>query len=164
VRQRRSLAQLDPARPPLRWLLRAPLALYRARLGWLLGGRFAELTVRGRKSGLPRKAVLEVLERERQTGAVLIASAWGERSEWFRNLAAHPLARVRSGFRSFEADARVLDERAAAAALGRYVEQHRLAYRWFIGPLLLGTRATGSAAEVAAAARTIRILSLTPAR
>ena len=34
--------KLDPTRPPLRWLLRLPSLLYTARLGWLLGERFAQ--------------------------------------------------------------------------------------------------------------------------
>jgi hypothetical protein len=33
----RALPNFDPRQPPLRWLLRLPIALYRLGLGWLLG-------------------------------------------------------------------------------------------------------------------------------
>ena len=39
---------------------RLPIGLYRLRLGWLLGDRLL-LTHIGRKSGLPRQAVIEVV-------------------------------------------------------------------------------------------------------
>ena len=47
-----------------RWLFRMPIGLYRLRLGWLLGDRFLLLHHTGRKSGLPRQAVVEVVTRE----------------------------------------------------------------------------------------------------
>jgi deazaflavin-dependent oxidoreductase (nitroreductase family) len=155
------LAAHDPRRPPLRWILRAPLALYRLRLGWLLGGRFVELTVPGRRSGLPRRVVLEVLRRDPASGALWVASAWSERAEWFRNLVAHPRARVRSGLRQLEATAEVLDDESAARELARYARDHPLAY-WLIGPLLVGGRGSGSPDEIAAVARGLRIVRLAP--
>jgi hypothetical protein len=52
VRARRRCA-LDPHRPPPRWLLRLPLALCRAGLGWPLGERVPTLTVHGRAAAGP---------------------------------------------------------------------------------------------------------------
>jgi hypothetical protein len=45
----------------VRALLRLPILLYRLHLGWLLGHRFLLLTHVGRKSGLQRRTVLEVV-------------------------------------------------------------------------------------------------------
>jgi deazaflavin-dependent oxidoreductase (nitroreductase family) len=84
-------------RPSLRRLLRAPIWLYRARLGWLLGHRFVYVAHRGRVSGARREVVLEVIERDRQSGAVTVVSAWGPKAQWFRNLQAHPPLEIRLG-------------------------------------------------------------------
>src|SRR5690606_12262413 len=46
-----------------RSLVRAPIALYKAGLGWLLGSRILMLEHRGRSSGLRRYVCLEVVER-----------------------------------------------------------------------------------------------------
>jgi len=156
------LAAIDPRQPPLRWALRAPVLLYRLHLGWLLGGRFAELTVRGRRSGSLRRVVLEVLRRDEASEALFVASAWGERAEWFRNLAAYPRACVRSGRRRFPARAEVLSEEDAARELVSYVRDHAIAYRWLIGPLLTGRLVRGTPEELAQAARGLRIVRLSP--
>ena len=47
----------------VRWLVRAPIWLYRARLGFLFGERLLMLEHTGRKSGLLRLAVLEIVAR-----------------------------------------------------------------------------------------------------
>jgi len=152
------LVELDPTRPPLGWLLRFPSLLYRANLGWLLGQRFLELTVRGRKSGLARRVVLEVIGHDPSGAGLIIASAWGPRAQWFRNVQACPRAQARVGRREFAAEVVPLDERAAAEALQEYAQTHRWAYRWFIGRLLLGHRPVSTPAEFAGLARSVPIL------
>ena len=158
------LGQLDPTRPPLRGLLRLPQHLYRAHLGWLLGHRFVQLTTRGRKTGLPRAVVLEVLGRERETASWLVASAWGARAQWLRNAEACPRVEVRVGHERFPADLEHLPEDAAAAQLRAYARDHSWAYRFFIGPLLLGRRPAGTVAEFDELARTLPVLRLRPVR
>jgi deazaflavin-dependent oxidoreductase (nitroreductase family) len=152
------ISKLDPTRPPLRWLLRFPSFFYKANLGWLLGERFVQLTVRGRKTQLPRQVVLEVVGREPSTGDLIIASAWGSGAQWFRNLQQEPRAHVRVGRRRFTADVSVLSEEAAATALREYARVHPWAYRWFIGPLLLGRRPTGRPEEFADLTRDVPLL------
>jgi len=156
------IAKLDPTQAPLRWFLRFPSLLYSANLGWLLGERFAELTVRGRNTGLPRTVVLEVIGRDPSTGGLVIASAWGARAEWFRNLQAFPHAQVRVGRRYFGAEVSRLSEAEAARALREYARAHPWAYRWFIGPLLLGRRPAATPAEFAVLARSVPVLALAP--
>ena len=62
------------------------------------------------------------------------------------------------GSRQFAAEVLVLGEHAAAEALHEYAEAHRLAYRWFIGPLLLGRRPAVTLDEFAGLARIVPIL------
>ncbi|MDP4014762.1 MAG: nitroreductase family deazaflavin-dependent oxidoreductase [Candidatus Nanopelagicales bacterium] len=69
---------------------RAPIWLYRHKLGWMMSGRFLLLNHIGRKSGLPRQAVVEVVRHDEQAHGYVICSGWGEKSQWFQNLMAHP--------------------------------------------------------------------------
>jgi deazaflavin-dependent oxidoreductase (nitroreductase family) len=156
------LAGIDPRKPPWRWLFRLPLQLYRARLGWLLGARFLALTTRGRKSGAPRSVVLEVLAREPATGGYVVASGWGPRAQWARNVEAFPFADVRVGRRRFRARVEKLSRADATEQLAAYAQRHRLAYRLVIGPLLLGRRPRGTADELAELARAMPLFALRP--
>ncbi len=72
-----------------RALVRAPILAYRCGLGALLGGRFVLLTHVGRTTGSPRQVVLEVVGRGEAPGSYLVASGYGARAQWFRNVLAH---------------------------------------------------------------------------
>lgn len=72
-----------------RFFMRAPIQLYRFRLGGLLGKRFLLLEHVGRSSGLLRRTVLEVVEHP-EGGDPVIVSGLGESSQWFRNVSANP--------------------------------------------------------------------------
>lgn len=106
-----------------RWIVRAPIPLFRAGLGWLFGGRFVMVEHIGRKSGEPRYVVLEVIERE--TNALRVASGHGPRAQWLKNLAANPAARLWVGrSKGVPAAARILPASDAAAVLARYARVH----------------------------------------
>jgi len=157
----RALPSFDPRRPPLRWLLRLPISLYRLGLGWLLGGRFVLLTVRGRKTGLPRPLVLEVLGPDPQTGGVFVASAWGGSAQWLRNLEACPNAQAQVGRRSFPAEVLRLPEHAGEEQLRNYARRHPLAGR-VIFSLLLGRQPMGTEDKFAVLSRSVPILLVRP--
>jgi deazaflavin-dependent oxidoreductase (nitroreductase family) len=80
----------------VRWLARAPIGLYRARLGFLLGSRLLMPEHLGRKSGTRRYVVLEVVAHPRP-GAYVMASGFGARAQWFRNVRANPHVRIYAG-------------------------------------------------------------------
>lgn len=62
-------------------------ALYALGLGPLVGRLILLLTTTGRKSGLPR---VTPLQYEESDGAILVGSARGRKSDWFRNVVANP--------------------------------------------------------------------------
>src|SRR3954468_4029529 len=72
-----------------RSLLRLPLAAYRYGLGFLFGHRLVLVSHTGRRSGRLHEVVLEVVARS-PTGAVTVASGYGPRADWYRNLLADP--------------------------------------------------------------------------
>jgi deazaflavin-dependent oxidoreductase (nitroreductase family) len=114
-----------------RALARAPLWLYRARLGFLFGSRMLMLEHVGRTSGTRRLAVLEVVGHP-VPDTYLVASGFGERAQWFRNLMADPRARVAvAGHGLRAATARRLPAAEADAVLADYIRRHPRAWARF---------------------------------
>src|SRR5699024_100398 len=104
--------------------VRAPIALYRNGFGWLLGSRMMMLEHVGRTSGLPRHAVLAVIRRPARD-RLMVASGFGRRSQWYRNLEAEPRCHVSSGrIRRRPAEAVLLSPSGSEAELDRYRKEH----------------------------------------
>jgi deazaflavin-dependent oxidoreductase (nitroreductase family) len=119
-------------RPPqgcLAALFRLPAHLYRWHLGWLLGSRFLLLRHRGRKTGIMHENVLEVIRRDRDGARWYVASGWGERAQWYRNIVADRRVSVTAGRRTFDADARPLSPDESRRVLDDYRERHRWAIK-----------------------------------
>lgn len=107
-----------------RAIVRAPIVLYRAGLGFIFGHRLLLLEHLGRKSGQRRYVVLEVVGRS-AAGGYLVASGFGAKAQWYRNLVAHPQARIRVGWSGYlPARARLLEADETMAVLRGYAEQH----------------------------------------
>ncbi len=107
-----------------RWLVRAPIWLYRARLGVLLGSRLLMVEHVGRRSGRSRYVVLEVVDHPKPR-IYIVVSGFGTRAQWFRNIQANPQVRVYvASQKPSPATGRRLDTSAATATLGRYAAAH----------------------------------------
>jgi deazaflavin-dependent oxidoreductase (nitroreductase family) len=112
----------------VRWLVRAPIWLYRARLGFLLGSRILMLEHTGRTTGARRYVVLEVIDHPRP-GTYVVVSGFGTRAQWFRNVRASPRVRVYArGRQPAPATARLLTSDETAAALAGYAAGHPRAW------------------------------------
>lgn len=111
-----------------RRLVRAPIWLYRARLGFLFGSRLLMLEHIGRTSGRRRYVVLEVVDRP-SPDRWIVAAGFGEHAQWLRNTEVNPNVRIyRSSRKAAPAIASRLDPTAAAAALRRYAAVHPRAW------------------------------------
>jgi len=139
-----------------RLFFRAPILLYRARLGFLMGGRFLMLEHTGRKSGRRRYTVLEVVRHDRQAGTYVVASGWGERADWFRNVIKAPEVTVSSGFRRRPARAIRLSPELAERELCDYARRHPAAFR-ALARIMLGDAAEG---DCHAAAQVVPMVAL----
>lgn len=107
-----------------RTLMRAPVWIYRARAGALFGARILMLEHIGRKSGAPRYVVLEVVDHVSRD-AYVVASGFGRKAQWFRNIEANPRVRVYlGGHAPRPASARILDQHEAAQTLTAYRSRH----------------------------------------
>lgn len=151
-----------PPRGLLRWLARTPIWLYRARLGWLLDNRFLMLTHTGRKSGLPRHVILEVIRYEKAADTYFIAAGFGEKADWFLNICHNPEVTVNVGRRRFQATAERLPMTEAVNKFKDYARRYPVATK-AIAPMF-GYPWDGTEAGYEAMARLIPILALRPVR
>lgn len=119
-----------------RWLMRLPIPLYRAGLGWMLGERFVMIETLGRVSREPRFVVVEVVQRGPRS--LCVASGFGAKAQWYRNLRANGVAYLSTGrARRVPAEAQLLDAEASAEVLRDYERRHPVAWH-VLGPVMRG--------------------------
>ena len=133
----------------LRALFRLPVFAYRWRCGRFLGHRFLLLIHTGRRSGLCRETVLEVIEYRRDGPEAVVMSAFGTQADWLRNIEARRNPMVVIGSQCFMVTHRRLGAEEAVAVLLRYQRRN-----WLVAPLirlvlsrLVGWRFDGSPAH-----------------
>jgi deazaflavin-dependent oxidoreductase (nitroreductase family) len=113
------------------YLFRTPVYLYHWHLGWLFGHRCLMLTHTGRRTGLRRQTVLEVVEYRKEGPEVVVANGFGPDCDWVRNIQADPNEEVTVGFQHFAASHRFLEEEEAIQVIQRYERRNR-----FIAPIV----------------------------
>ena len=113
------------------YLFRAPVYLYHWHLGWLFGKRCLLLTHTGRRTGLRRQTVLEIVEYRRQGPEVVVANGFGPDSDWVRNIEARADEQVDVGSQHFSASHRFLGAEEAMGVIQRYEHRNR-----FIAPIV----------------------------
>jgi len=104
----------------LRLAFRLPIYLYHLNLGWILGHRFLLFVHLGRKSGLLRETVLEVILYDPATRETVVLSAWGEKADWYRNIEAVPALEVRTGGQRYVPEQRFLAPEVNHAVISYY--------------------------------------------
>lgn len=111
-------------------LLRLPVYLYRARLGFLMGQRVLLLTHRGRVSGRDYQTPMEVVDHDHETGEYIVCSGTGPDADWYRNIAVRPTEQVQVRNQRWRPRQRLLDQQEAAHRFARYERHHpRIAKR-----------------------------------
>jgi deazaflavin-dependent oxidoreductase (nitroreductase family) len=143
-----------------RLAFRLPIYLYRLDLGRLLGHRFLLLVHRGRKSGLLRETVLEVLlhvPAARESGVLY---AWGEKGDWYRNVGATPALEIRTGGQRYVPEQRFLAPEENHAVISDYGRRHPLAFRVFAR--VFGYPLGGTEAARREGASSLRLVAFRP--
>jgi len=137
----KTVARTARSRPSgaLRMAFRLPIYLYRLRLGWLRGHRVLLLTHRGRRSGRIRQTPLEVLRYDPATAESVVVSAWGEKSDWYRNIEVNPAIEIQTGRERYVPEQRFLSPEEVYAEIADYERHHpwlvRAIPRWLGHPL-----------------------------
>lgn len=111
----------------LKWLLKAPVVLYSADAGWLLGHRFLLLAHRGRRTGRVYRTVLEVVAWDAAAREAVVVSGFGRTSQWYRNVLARDPVEVRIARLRFVPRMRQVDDNEAASVLADYERRNRIA-------------------------------------
>ncbi len=144
----------------MRALFRMPIHLYRWKLGPLLRKRFVLLQHRGRNSGMERHVVLEVINIDPHTDTVTVASGYGTRSQWYRNLCAEPNASIQLGNRRWAVRASFPTAEEGGVIMATYASRHRrVAIRLC---RFMGFAVDGSPADFQQVGEHIRFVRLTP--
>ncbi len=148
----------------LRYLFRAPVYLYRWGLGWMFGKRLLMLAHIGRRSGLRRHTVLEVVEYRKEGPEVVVVNGFGPDCDWIRNIAATHVEEVTVGSQHFAAEHRYLGEEEAAKVMQDYEYRNR-----FITPIvhaglswLLGWQYRGSDSDRRRMVRQLPLIAFRP--
>ncbi|MEV0168752.1 deazaflavin-dependent oxidoreductase (nitroreductase family) [Nonomuraea fuscirosea] len=142
-----------------RRLWRLPILLYRLRLGRLLGGRVMLLTHTGRVSGLPRRAVIEVVQHDEQ--GYVAASGFGVRADWYRNVMTTSEVVLQVGGKTLRATAAPISADDGAELMARYAPRHPVAARRLCQ--IMGFAVDGSEADYREVGRRIPFVRFTPA-
>ncbi|MCP5058619.1 MAG: nitroreductase family deazaflavin-dependent oxidoreductase [bacterium] len=158
-----TLRKLRDASPPQGWsrrFYRAPIVLYRMGLGGLLGRRFLLLHHVGRRSGLARQAVLEVVRHDPATHTCIIASGFGERADWFRNLMAQPETRIELGWKKIDIQAERLPRDEAEREMLDYGQRNPRAAKMVAK--LIGYEHDGTDEDLRSLAGVLPLIRLQP--
>jgi deazaflavin-dependent oxidoreductase (nitroreductase family) len=90
----------------LRWLVRAPVYLYRWGFGPLLGRLLTHI---GRRTGLRHQTVLEIMEYRTEGSDVVVMSGFGRHPDWLRNIETTAAEEVTIGSQRFIASASIAE-------------------------------------------------------
>jgi len=143
-----------------RLAFRLPIWLFHAHLGWIMGHRFLLLTHTGRKSGLPRQNVLEIVRYDKKTGACVVASGWGVKSDWFQNITANPKIVFQVQNKRVAGIAERLAPEEGAQELFAYARHYPLAFRELAR--FMGYRVDGSEEDIREVGRTLPMFLFQP--
>ena len=143
-----------------RIMWRLPILLYKVHLGWLLGDRFLLLIHIGRVSGETRQAVLEVIRHDKAEIVYYVASGFGEKSDWFRNLQKNPKVTIQVGKHRMDVQAERLPQEEAEREFLDYASRHPTAIKNLAG--MLGYQLDGSESSLRALAEVMPVVAFRP--
>ena len=88
-----NMMQFYPKNDPIRALARSPLFLWRLGLGPIIGKYMMVITTKGRKTGKPHRVMTEYHAMD---GLKYAPCAFGEQSDWYKNLQADPYVTIQT--------------------------------------------------------------------
>jgi deazaflavin-dependent oxidoreductase (nitroreductase family) len=142
--------------------MRAPAALDRPRLRWLMRGLspapIVVLVHRGRRSGKIYRTPVEAIVEDAERGEIVVSPMWGENSDWYRNVLAGGLVEARLRGEGRQLEWRRLSEEERRLALSAYRREHPVYSRLILRMLARIHGVAGDPAE--GVARAIPMLAL----
>jgi deazaflavin-dependent oxidoreductase (nitroreductase family) len=135
VEQASSGLMTYPAGGWRRWAFRMPIPLWRLGLAPLLGQVLMLITTWGRKSGMPRRTMVEY---HALRGTKYAPSAFGARSDWYQNIQADPHVTVQTsdGVEHMLAR-RVTDDDELRRVYELFMRRDPVILRWYLDTLAI---------------------------
>jgi deazaflavin-dependent oxidoreductase (nitroreductase family) len=116
-----------------RAVFKLPIVLWRMGLGPLLGRGLLLITHTGRKSGLPRRTMVEY---HRMDERFYVPCAFGARAQWYRNIEADPFVTIQVGNMTRSARARrVVDDEELLAVYALMRQRNPVMLDWYLQSL-----------------------------
>lgn len=107
-----------------KWVLRAPVVLFRWKLGFVFGERLLLISHRGRRSGRVLQTPVEVVEHDTVTHEFIVCSGTGPRADWYLNLRSAAAVSVQVRNHVWVPGQRFLEPEEAAARFAGYEATH----------------------------------------
>ena len=107
----------------LKFFFKVPVWVHKIGLGgWerLVGAQWMLITTKGRKTGKPREAMVDVMDYDKVTDTYYIEAAYGARADWYRNMLSNPIFEAQVGRRKFKASAGALSTEGAGEMLVQF--------------------------------------------
>ena len=133
---------------------------YRTGTGFLLGNRFIYVEHVGRKSGLKRRSVLEVVRYDKEEDIYFIVSGYGKKSDWYKNIKATPNVKIQVGFRKSNARCEFLSEERTEEEIRDYARRHPTAIKQLAK--LIGYKLTGEEGELSKLSKLWPVIAFHP--
>ena len=143
-------------------MLRLPIYLYLFGLGRVLGYRFLLVVHRGRKSGLLRETILEVIRHDPISRESVVLSGRGEKADWYCNIQASPALEIRTGGERYVPKHRLLAPEENHAVISEYASHHRAAFRLLVKTFGFGYPLDGTEEERRKYAESLRLVAFLP--
>jgi deazaflavin-dependent oxidoreductase (nitroreductase family) len=118
------IRERTPPKGLSRLFFRTPILLYRMGLGWVFGNRMLLLNHVGRKTGLPRQAVLEVAHHDKETDTYVVNAGFGDQSDWYQNVLQNPEVSIKVGRRTLPVRAERLPAEAGGDIMLNFNREH----------------------------------------
>lgn len=152
----------QPSKPTgiSRFFFRMPVWMYQHEMGWLLGKRFVMICHKGRRSGLSRQAVVEVVRHDQDADSYIVAVGFGEKTDWYQNLLAKPDASIQVGRRKIDIHARQLTPEEGGEELLDYARRHPALAKGL--SRFMGIEVDGSDDDYRAAGEMLIFMELSP--
>ncbi|MBO8184309.1 nitroreductase family deazaflavin-dependent oxidoreductase [Streptomyces spirodelae] len=144
-------------------LLKLPVHFYRLGLGRLFGERMLMINHVGRVTGKQRSTVVEVIRHEQRDDSYLIASGWGPRTDWYRNLLSRRRATIQVAGRTKPVRVEPLPQEEATEIVAGYFWRNRAMAKRLL-PRLYGYAVDGSKSDFYEVARHVPMVRLIPTR
>ena len=137
---------------------RLPVWFYRLGVGFLMGKRFVYFEHIGRKSGLLRRTVVEIIRYDEEEDYYVIVSGYGEKADWYQNLMKTPEINAQVGGRRFDGVAARLPEPEALSEFQDYARRYPSALK-YLGRLM-GLQIEGTEEELVQLSQVLPVLRI----